>query len=72
MREFRLQCGLTVTCKNDKDRIFCEHCSDLFYDSKGIYMTLCDLGKKTSTDCMDLKELYSFKCEDFKDYEKEG
>lgn len=29
---------------------FCDHCSDLFWDSDGIYVILCDLNKHNDTD----------------------
>ncbi len=29
--------------------LFCDHCTDIFYDSGGIYMTWCDIGKAAYT-----------------------
>ena len=35
--------GITVSCKDDHDCVFCDHCTDVFWDySNLIYMILCD------------------------------
>lgn len=46
----------------EKSCVFCEHCSDIFYDySHGPYMLICDLGINTdngnlSAKCMKFRE----------------
>ena len=35
--------GITVGCKDDHDCVFCDHCTDVFWDySNLIYMIICD------------------------------
>ena len=35
--------GITINCKNDKDCVFCKHCSDIFWDYANlIYMITYD------------------------------
>lgn len=47
MREFLLDGHIKIKCKNDKDCLFCDHCSDIFWDySNGPYMIICDLGEE--------------------------
>ena len=47
MREFKLSDGRIVKCINDKDCVFCDHCTDIFWDySHGIYMIFCDIGEE--------------------------
>lgn len=31
----------------EKCCLFCDHCTDIFYDSGGIYATWCDIDKDT-------------------------
>ena len=38
--------GITVRCKDDHDCVFCEHCTDVFWDYTSlIYMIICDLNR---------------------------
>jgi hypothetical protein len=33
-------------CENDKNCVFCDHCTDIFWDySNGIYGIVCELNK---------------------------
>lgn len=35
--------GITVECKDDHDCVFCDHCTDVFWDyTHLIYMIICD------------------------------
>ena len=58
MRTYKLTEDLIVHCKNDKDCIFCDHCTDIFWDySNGIYMINCDLSEEPFKDnCIYFKE----------------
>ena len=48
MRYFQLKGGPVIKCKNDKDCLFCDHCTDIFWDyTNGPYMIFCDLGEET-------------------------
>ena len=34
--------GITIKCKYDNDCVFCEHCTDIFWDYENlIYMVFC-------------------------------
>ena len=34
--------GITVDCKDDQDCVFCDHCTDVFWDYTNlIYMIIC-------------------------------
>ena len=58
--------GLTFWCQ-EKSCVFCEHCTDIFYDGGGPYMFICD--KEESGE--DLTELgYKGKCHEFKEAEE--
>ena len=41
---FTLKCGMHFTVPATCC-LFCKHCSDIFYDSGGIYMTYCEKDK---------------------------
>lgn len=58
MRKYQITNGPTILCKNDKDCLFCTHCTDVFWDySNGPYMIICDLGEETFKDnCIYFKE----------------
>ena len=58
MRTYKLTEDLIVHCKNDKDCIFCAHCTDICWDySNGIYMIICDIGEEPFKDnCIYFKE----------------
>lgn len=43
MREYLLDGIIPLKVKNDKDCIFCKHCTDCLYDSHGIYCFICEL-----------------------------
>lgn len=35
--------GITITCNDDNDCVFCKHCTDVFWDyTHLIYMLICD------------------------------
>ena len=37
--------GITVSCKDDHDCVFCDHCTDVWWDySHLIYGINCDIG----------------------------
>ena len=40
--------------------LFCDYCTDIYYDSKGIYLTLCKLGlnvvEGSQGKCLNFKE----------------
>lgn len=44
MKVYKLETGETVEAP-DKCCLFCDHCTDLFYDFGGIYLTVCDIEK---------------------------
>ena len=47
MRLYQLKGGPLIKCFNDKDCLFCEHCTDVFWDySNGPYMIICDIGEE--------------------------
>lgn len=50
--------GIEITCKDDHDCVFCEHCTDVFWDySNLIYMLFCELEKDPyKRPCKDFKE----------------
>lgn len=36
--------GITITCKDDHDCVFCKHCTDIYWDyTHLIYMIFCDI-----------------------------
>ena len=41
MKEYR--CGFITVEALENSCLFCTHCTDVFYDSKGIYMLFCDV-----------------------------
>ncbi len=46
-RKYKLTNDVFVMCENDKDCVFCDHCTDIFWDfSNGIYGICCELNKK--------------------------
>lgn len=46
-RKYKLTNDLFVMCENDKDCVFCDHCTDIFWDfSNGIYGIVCGLEKE--------------------------
>lgn len=45
-RVYKLDIGWRVTAP-ENCCLFCDHCTDIFYDSGGIYATWCDLGLDT-------------------------
>ena len=49
-----------IFCKNEKDCLFCKHCTDIFWDyTNGIYMIICDLGEETfKENCRYFEESY--------------
>lgn len=41
--------GITINVECDRDCVFCEHCTDIWWDYTNlIYMIYCDLGKDAS------------------------
>lgn len=37
--------GFYITCKDDSDCVFCNHCTDVFWDYTNlIYAIICDIG----------------------------
>lgn len=36
---------IPLRVKNDKDCIFCKHCTDIIYDFHGPYMWFCELNR---------------------------
>lgn len=46
-RKYKLTNDMFVMCENDKDCVFCDRCTDIFWDfSNGIYGIVCELNKK--------------------------
>lgn len=46
-RKYKLEDDLFVMCENDKDCVFCDHCTDIFWDfSNRIYGICCELNKE--------------------------
>ena len=43
-RVFTLETGWKVTAP-ENCCLFCDHCTDIFYDSGGIYHTFCNIGQ---------------------------
>lgn len=36
--------GVSILCKDDHDCVFCEHCTDVFWDYTNlVYMIICEL-----------------------------
>lgn len=56
-RVFTMDIGWKVYAP-ENSCLFCDHCTDIFYDSGGIYATLCDIGKDAYTGSLG-------ECEDF-------
>lgn len=50
MRVWESEIGLSFNVKQDKCCIFCDHCSDIWYDSNGPYMLSCELNNKHEDD----------------------
>lgn len=63
MRKHFVDYGYIIDVKNDKDCVFCEHCSYL-YDSHGPYMFTCDLNHKEADEAPDY---IHHTCKDFED-----
>ncbi len=41
--------GITICCKDDKDCVFCDHCTDIWWDYTNlIYNIDCELGHDPS------------------------
>lgn len=49
MREYR--CKQYRCMAPDRCCLFCAHCTDVFYDSHGPYLFICDLGKVDWRSC---------------------
>lgn len=64
MRVFKTDIGLSFNVKQDKCCVFCDHCTDIFYDSRGPYMIDCDKSSKYADD-----HNSSGKCKLFKESE---
>ena len=43
-KQYKLNMGFSVTA-DEHSCLFCDHCTDIFYDSGGIYLTICDIDK---------------------------
>lgn len=56
--------GLNITCKNDKDCIFCKHCDCHWDFTHGPYLFLCDLDRP---ECNAAKSAEEHTCELFED-----
>lgn len=67
MRVFKTDIGLSFNVKQDMCCVFCDHCTDIFYDSNGPYMIDCDKSSKYADD-----HNSSGKCELFKESEEEA
>lgn len=50
MRIFKTYVGLSFKVKQDKCCVFCKHCEDIFFDSKGPYMIICNKVSKYADD----------------------
>ena len=62
MRQFKTEIGLVFGVKQDKTCVFCEHCTDIYYDSHGPYMICCELSKQNAD-----KHNIDGTCDDFID-----
>lgn len=66
MREYKLTAGPPMTVKAPETScLFCNHCTDVFYDLGGIYATWCDL-------YLDDKVGASGKCNQFEEEVDDG
>ena len=66
MRIYKTEMGFTFGVKKDKVCLFCEHCTDVWYDSHGPYMVICELNKPNQDN-----HNFDETCEDFlDDYEE--
>ena len=61
--------GLSITCKNDKDCIFCKHCTCFWDYTNGPYMFICDLER---SECSEAETVEEHTCEMFEDSEEEN
>lgn len=66
MRVFYTNIGLSFNVKQDKCCVFCDYCTDIFYDSHGPYMINCEKSSKYAD-----SHNSSGKCELFKEREVE-
>lgn len=62
MRLFKTDIGIVFGVKQDKSCVFCEHCTDIWYDSHGPYMISCGLNNKNAD-----RHNMDGTCEDFVD-----
>lgn len=62
MREFKTDIGLVFVIKQEKICVFCEHCTDIWYDANGPYMISCELNKPNADE-----HNIDGSCEDFQD-----
>lgn len=56
--------GMTITVKNDKDCIFCTHCSCIWDYTNGPYMLMCDADRP---ECGEAKTPEEHTCELFEE-----
>lgn len=47
-KKYEMQCG-RVFVGRENCCLFCRHCCDIFYDSGGIYMIMCDISEDVET-----------------------
>lgn len=52
LRPYR--CGFIEVVAPANSCLFCEHCTDVYYDSGGIYMILCDTDRDVSNGALGL------------------
>lgn len=68
MREYHLSDpigpGITLKCKNDKDCIFCKHCTCLWDYANGPYMFFCS---QERAECDSAESPEAHTCELFED-----
>ena len=50
MRIFNTDIGISFKVKQDKCCVFCDHCTNIFYDSHGPYMIDCEKSSKYADD----------------------
>lgn len=57
-KKYKLTNDVFVLC-DEKDCVFCEHCTDIFWDfSNGIYLRICELEKEQiNGNCEHFKEV---------------
>ena len=55
--------GITIGGQDDHDCVFCQHCTDVFWDYTNlIYMLMCELDNDPAQrPCKDFKEAYESK-----------